>query len=116
AKPFTIFTKSSNILFSDCIFISPSRRGQIGPRAPFRHPRASGYPRYPQLNLRRAEQELDIALGPRDRARLDADHGPSLAFNPCLCLGADALMDGGIAHHPALPHPLASRLEPRLDP
>src|SRR5256885_6400755 len=30
AKPFTIFTRSSNILFSDCIAVSPFAAGQIG--------------------------------------------------------------------------------------
>src|SRR6185312_176780 len=116
AKPFTIFTKSSNTLFSDCIEHSPFRRGNRDlarispPSRPDLSPTGATIPRF--LG---AEEELDIAFRPGDRARRDPEHCPALRFHPCLRLGADTFVNGGITDDAALPHLLPRRLELRLD-
>src|SRR6185312_3965158 len=116
AKPFTIFTKSSNILFSDCIEQSPFRRGNREldrvppPRRRNLSPSPSAFP-----SFLRTEKEFDIAFGTGDRARGDAKHRPALLGDPVRGLLADALVHGRIADDPALADLLAPRLELRLD-
>src|SRR6185437_13734426 len=116
AKPFTIFTKSSNTLFSDCIEQSPFRRGNRGsgtvppPWVPDLSPSTCPIP-----SFLGAEQELDVAFGAGDRALRDAEHCPALRGNPRLGLRTDALMHGRIADDAPLPYLLAPRLKLRFD-
>src|SRR4051812_23481035 len=65
--------------------------------------------RFTSATLFCSQQEFDIAFRPGDRAWLDAEHGPPLAFNPAFGLGAHALMNRRIADDAALPHFRAAR-------
>ena len=53
--------------------------------------------------------------GPVIGLGVDPQHGPALQFNPGFGLGADALVDRGIADDAALADFLAPGLELRLD-
>src|SRR4051812_6014043 len=64
--------------------------------------------------LLRSQQELDVTLGPGDRARCYANYGPALALNPGPGFAADALVDSGIADDSTLAHFLAAGLELRF--
>src|SRR4051794_17099343 len=108
AKPFTIFTKSSNNLFSDCIASSPFRRGnrhlrRISPaRARELSPTGSTIPNFP-----RPKQDPNIALGAGDGPLGYAEPPPPLRSNPFGRGIAYALAHSLVPDNPALADLLA---------
>src|SRR4051812_11370656 len=62
----------------------------------------------------RGEQEFHIAFGAGDRARHDALHRPAARCHPLRRIGADPLVDGGIADDAAFADLAPLRLELRL--
>src|SRR5688572_33142482 len=63
----------------------------------------------------RRDEELDVALGARDRTFGDAEHAPAAGLEPLAHLAANASVKRGIADDAALADLVAADLELRLD-
>src|SRR5690348_17229571 len=69
----------------------------------------------PKLTLPRGDQELLVAFRRADPAFGQPQHRPALRGQPGADARADLLVQGGIAHHPALADARLADLELRLD-
>ena len=115
AKPFTIFTKSSNILFSDCIGQSPFRRANRGSRANSATLAAGSIPAIPSYFFVAPSRNSTLPSGPViGLGSIPSTRQPCVSTQAAASV-ADPPMHCGIADDPALPDFLAPGLELRLD-